>query len=88
MSGVTVGHGAVVATNSHVFKDVEPYSIVGGNPAKLIKYRFDKEIIDALLEMKWWDLSDEMINKILPLLQQEPTMDIINQMNQIIKGQN
>ena len=88
MSGVTVGHGAVVATNSHVFKDVEPYSIVGGNPAKFIKYRFDKEIIDALLEMKWWDLPDSTINKILPLLQLEPTMDIINQMNQIIRSEN
>lgn len=86
MSGVTVGHGAVVATNSHVFKDVEPYSIVGGNPAKLIKYRFDKEIIDALLEMKWWDLPDEIINNILPLLQLEPTMDIIKQMKHIING--
>ena len=88
MSGVTVGHGAVVATNSHVFKDIEPYAIYGGNPAKLIKFRFDKEIIDALLEMKWWELPDEMINKILPLLQQEPTMEIINQINQIIKGGN
>ena len=88
MSGVTVGHGAVVATNSHIFKDIEPYAIYGGNPAKLIKFRFDKEIIDALLEMKWWDLPDEMINKILPLLQQEPTMEIINQINQIIKGGN
>jgi acetyltransferase-like isoleucine patch superfamily enzyme len=88
MSGVTIGHGAVVATNSHVFKDVEPYTIVGGNPAKFIKYRFDKEIIDALLEMKWWDLPDEKINEILPLLQQEPTMDIINEMNRIIKGGN
>jgi acetyltransferase-like isoleucine patch superfamily enzyme len=88
MSGVTVGHGAVVATNSHVFKDIEPYAIYGGNPAKLIKFRFDKKIIDSFLEMKWWDLPDEMINKILPLLQQEPTMEIINQMNQIIKGGN
>jgi acetyltransferase-like isoleucine patch superfamily enzyme len=87
MSGVTVGHGAVVATNSHVFKDIEPYAMYGGNPAKLIKYRFDKEIIDALLEMKWWDLPDETINKILPLLQLEPTMDIINQINQIIKNE-
>lgn len=88
MSGVTVGHGAVVATNSHVFKDVEPYSIVGGNPAKFIKYRFDREIIDALLEMKWWDLPDEKINEILPLLQLEPTMEIIKQMNHIIKNGN
>jgi len=46
MSGVTIGNGAVIAANSVVTKNVETYSIVGGNPAKLIKYRFDKEIIE------------------------------------------
>ena len=80
--------GAIIASKSVVTNDVPAYAVVGGNPAKFIKYRFDKEIIDALLEMKWWDLPDVTINKILPLLQQEPTMDIINQINQIIKGEN
>jgi acetyltransferase-like isoleucine patch superfamily enzyme len=68
MSGVTIGDGAVIAANSHVVKDVEPYSIVGGNPAKHIKYRFNKEVIDKLLKIKWWNWSDYKINNYLPLL--------------------
>ena len=68
MSGVTIGDGAVIANNSHVVKDVEPYSMVGGNPAKLIKYRFTKEQIANLLEIKWWDWDDDKINKYTPLL--------------------
>ena len=59
MSGVTVGHGAVIANNAHV---VEPYSIVGGNPAKLIRYRFTPEQIEKLLQIKWWDWEDSKIN--------------------------
>lgn len=62
MSGITIGDGAVIANNSHVVKNVEPYSIVGGNPAKLIKYRFSKEIIEKLLEIKWWYWDDDKIN--------------------------
>ena len=48
MSGVTIGDGVVIANNSHVVKNVEPYSLVGGNPAKLIKYRFSQEQIKNL----------------------------------------
>lgn len=59
MAGVTIGNGAIIAANSHVVKDVEPYTIVGGNPAKFIKYRFDKDIIDKLLTIRWWNWSDE-----------------------------
>ncbi len=68
MSGVTIGDGAVIANNSHVVKHVEPYSLVGGNPAKLIKYRFSKEQIKNLLEIKWWFWDDDKINKCTPLL--------------------
>lgn len=68
MSGVKIGDGAVIAANSHVIKDVYPYSIVGGNPANHIKYRFSKEIIDKLLEIKWWNFDDDKLNKILPYL--------------------
>jgi len=68
MSGITVGDGAVIACNSHVVKNVEPYSIVGGNPAKLIKYRFTPKQIKQLLKIKWWDWDDEKINKVVPLL--------------------
>jgi acetyltransferase-like isoleucine patch superfamily enzyme len=55
MSGVTIGNGAVIANNSHVVKNVDPYSLVGGNPAKLIKYRLTPEQIKKLLEIKWWE---------------------------------
>ena len=55
MSGVRIGDGAVIACNSHVVKDVEPYSIVGGNPAKFIKHRFTQEQIECLLKIKWWN---------------------------------
>jgi virginiamycin A acetyltransferase len=68
MSGVTIGDGAVIANNSHVIKNVEPYSLVGGNPAKLIKFRFSKEQIEKLLEIKWWFWDDEKINKHIHLL--------------------
>jgi len=63
MDGVTIGDGAVVAAGSIVTKDVPPYAIVGGVPAKIIKYRFDEETIKKLLEIKWWDFKDEEITK-------------------------
>ena len=71
LSGVTIGDGAVVATGSVVTKDVPPYAIVGGNPAKLIKYRFSDEQIAALLEIKWWDWPEEEIMKATPYLASE-----------------
>ena len=63
MPGVKVGDGAIIATKSVVTKDVEPYSIVGGNPAKEIRKRFSKEEIDALLTIKWWDWPIEKITR-------------------------
>lgn len=68
MSGVKIGDGAVIANNSHVVKNVEPYSIYGGNPARFIKYRFDEETIEILLKIKWWDKSISEINDIIPIL--------------------
>lgn len=63
-SGVTIGTGAVVAAGSVVVKDVEPYSIVGGNPARHIKYRFSDEIVVGLLKSKWWMLSDTELSQL------------------------
>uniref|UniRef100_A0A6C0IS56 Acetyltransferase n=1 Tax=viral metagenome TaxID=1070528 RepID=A0A6C0IS56_9ZZZZ len=68
MSGVNIGDGAIIACDSHVIKNVEPYSIVGGNPAKLIKYRFSEKQINELLKIKWWDFEDNKINELLPYL--------------------
>ena len=63
MAGVTVGDGAIIATNATVTKDVAPYSIVGGNPAQEIRKRFPDEVIDKLLEMKWWNWDIEKITR-------------------------
>lgn len=68
MSGVTIGDGCVIANNSHVVKNAEPYSLIGGNPAKLIKYRFTPQQISKLLQIKWWDMDDNKINQYAPLL--------------------
>ena len=61
MAGVTVGDGAIIATNATVVKDVPPYTIVGGNPAREIKKRFDDQTIEKLLDLKWWDKPIEWI---------------------------
>jgi len=63
MSGITIGNGSIIAAGSVVTSNVQPYSIVGGNPAKLIKKRFSKEIISDLINSKWWDLSIEDIKQ-------------------------
>lgn len=68
MSGVHVGDGAVIAANSHVVKNVDPYSVVGGNPAMFIKRRFSNEQIDKLLRIKWWAWGDEKIQNNIHLL--------------------
>lgn len=68
MSGSQIGDGAVVANNSHVVTSIPPYAIYGGNPAKLIRYRFSPEVIARLLAVRWWNWPDEKINKYLPLL--------------------
>lgn len=61
MPGIKIGDGAVIGTNSVVTKDVPPYSIVGGNPANVIRMRFDEATINTLLQIKWWDWEIEKI---------------------------
>jgi acetyltransferase-like isoleucine patch superfamily enzyme len=68
MSGVTIGDGAVIAAYSVVTKDVPPYTIVGGNPAKQIRKRFSDDVIAKLLELKWWDMEESKINEISDIL--------------------
>lgn len=63
LAGVTIGDGAIVGTRAVVTKDVPPYTIVGGIPAKVIRPRFPKEEIERLLDLKWWDWSIDQISK-------------------------
>lgn len=63
MQGITIGDGAVVAAGAVVTKDVPPYAIVGGVPAKVIRYRYDMETVDKLLQIKWWDWPEQEIRQ-------------------------
>ena len=68
MAGITIGSGAIIAARAVVTKDVEPYAVVGGNPAELIKYRFTSDKIEELLKLKWWDWSEAKVKAEMPYL--------------------
>ena len=68
LPGVHVGNGAIIGANSIVGNDVSPYTIVVGNPAKELRKRFDDDLIQLMLDFKWWDKSVEEINQLIPLL--------------------
>lgn len=68
MPGITIGDGAIIGARAVVTHDVAPYSIVGGVPAKLIKYRFSKEIIQKLLEISWWNLDIQTLKNLMPYI--------------------
>ncbi|NHN28123.1 CatB-related O-acetyltransferase [Flavobacterium jejuense] len=72
MPGVHIGDGAIIATKAVVTKDVEPYTIVGGNPAKPIRKRFSEATISKLLQLKWWDWDIEKITKNVEKLTSHP----------------
>jgi virginiamycin A acetyltransferase len=75
LTGVTIGDGAIIAANSVVSKDVPPYAIVGGTPAKILKYRFSEEIIAKLVELKWWNWDIEKIKRNKELFYGNLTID-------------
>ena len=68
LPGVHIGDGAIIGANSVVGSDVEPYTVVVGNPAKTIRHRFDEELTELLLKFKWWDKPIEEINELIPVL--------------------
>lgn len=68
MPGIRIGDGAVIGTRALVTRDVEPYSIVGGNPAKTIRKRLDDQQIELLLQIKWWDWPDERLKPVMQIL--------------------
>jgi virginiamycin A acetyltransferase len=67
LSGVKIGNGAIIAAGAVVTKDVSPYSIVAGNPAKEIRKRFSQKVIEELENLRWWDLSEDELMKIKPM---------------------
>lgn len=84
LSGVTIGDGAVIANSAVVTKDVPPFAIVGGNPAKIIRWRFDEPTRMALLESKWWDWPQHEILNVADKL----CTDNIKQFLEYVKGRN
>lgn len=68
MPGIRIGDGAVIGTRALVTRDVEPYSIVGGNPGKTIRKRLDDRQIELLLQIRWWDWPDEQLKPVMPIL--------------------
>ncbi|WP_086555500.1 CatB-related O-acetyltransferase [Acetobacter sp. DmW_043] len=71
MNGVNIGDGVVIGAGSIVTKDVPPYAVVAGNPAKILKFRFEQHIIDKLLKISWWNWEDEKIDDFLHLIMSE-----------------
>ena len=87
MPGVKIGDGAIIAAYSVVAKDVEPYTLVGGNPAHFIKKRFNDELTELLLKLKWWDFQGKKLAEILPLLCDQDLQKVANEIKRILDGQ-
>ncbi len=77
LSGVSIGHGAVIGAGSVISKDVLPFSIVAGNPAKLVRLRFTPSQIEQLLKEAWWERAIEKIDAHIPLLMRAPQEQIL-----------
>lgn len=84
LSGVTIGQGAVVGAGSVETKDVEPYSIVGGNPAKLIKYRFSKELIEEMKKIDFSKLEPEKFREVKELLYQKLDFEVLEEIKKYL----
>lgn len=76
VGGITIGDGAMILAHAVITKDVPPYAIVGGVPAKIIKCRFDERTIDFLMRFKWWDMSTKWLKN---------NIDLINNIDELIK---
>jgi acetyltransferase-like isoleucine patch superfamily enzyme len=87
MSGVTIGPGAVVAARAVVTRDVPPYAIVGGNPAKLIRLRFEEPVAAELLRTRWWELDRAALAMLIPALQSADAAQVVALCDRIRAGE-
>lgn len=85
LAGVHIGDGAIIGANSVVGSDVSPYSIVVGNPAKEVRKRFEDELIGLMLALRWWDMSIEEINDLIPVLTSSNVDDVKEKIKTLIK---
>ena len=85
LPGVKIGDGAIIGANSIVGSDVEAYTIVVGNPAKMLRKRFDDELIELMLRFKWWDKPIEEINNLIPVLTSSNLAEVKVRIKQMLK---
>ena len=85
MSGVTIGTGAIIAAGSLVVNDVEPYTISGGNPNRVIKKRFEDSVIKKILDTEWWFLKDTEIDDLSKFLLSSDIENFFSYVNSIKK---
>ncbi len=84
LPGVHIGDGAIIGMNSVVGSDVKPYTIVAGNPAKVIRKRFNNELIKLLLKLKWWDKSIKEINELIPILTDDNLKEVKKKLKKLV----
>ena len=85
LPGVKIGNGAIIGANSVVGSDVEAYTIVAGNPARIIRKRFDDDLIKLMLEWKWWDYSIEEIDGFIPILTNSNLDEVKSKIKSLLK---
>ena len=85
LPGVHIGDGCIIGANSVVGSDIPPYSVVVGNPAKIIRKRFDDEMIELLEKLRWWDRSESQIQKIIPLLSNSDITYVKERIKELLK---